>query len=214
MSTSISFRQIAKVYDTLVEQGLNSFDVQEHLLGKGILADIAEAIKLGKIPDRAKLRAFLKLFVDKFNLTVDYSKTYADLVDSGNYEVDQFIAPHVVWVGTKEVKEIGVELLNVGDTERTFSGVLYRMQIAGYRPATALELLTFGAKYPEVPRSAPVVSLYSTVQIVEGDYPVHLALDYRSGKRCLVRYWRTESKKAPGEQWLGMCEFLMVKKIQ
>ena len=59
MSTSISFPQVTKIVDTLGEKGVTSELVQDDLLGKGRLADLAEAAVRGTIPDRETFRKLL-----------------------------------------------------------------------------------------------------------------------------------------------------------
>lgn len=50
MSTSFSFPQITKLVDTLTEQGVTPDLLQDHLLGEGIIANVAQAVVAGTMP--------------------------------------------------------------------------------------------------------------------------------------------------------------------
>ena len=51
MSTSNpSFPQMSKVFDTFIEKGVTTELLQDDLLGRAILADVAEATVAGTIP--------------------------------------------------------------------------------------------------------------------------------------------------------------------
>ncbi|QQR78946.1 MAG: hypothetical protein IPJ68_01590 [Candidatus Moraniibacteriota bacterium] len=61
MCTSISFPQVTKIHDTLVQKGVTPEVFQERLLGEGRIADVAEACVAGTIPPRDEFRKFLGL---------------------------------------------------------------------------------------------------------------------------------------------------------
>jgi len=86
MSTSISFPQVTKIVDTLGEKGVTSELVQDDLLGKGRLADLAEAAVRGTIPDRETFRKLLGLLVATFRLIIDYTMSLADMITAGGYD--------------------------------------------------------------------------------------------------------------------------------
>ncbi|QQR78371.1 MAG: hypothetical protein IPJ68_04820 [Candidatus Moraniibacteriota bacterium] len=61
MCTSISFPQVTKLHDTLLQKGVTPELWQDKLLGEGRIADIAEACVAGTIPPRDEFRKLLGL---------------------------------------------------------------------------------------------------------------------------------------------------------
>ncbi|MGB4834167.1 MAG: hypothetical protein WBP40_04005 [Candidatus Moraniibacteriota bacterium] len=60
-TSTISFPQVTKLYDTLVQKGVTPEVFQERLLGEGRIADVAEACVAGTIPPRDEFRKLLGL---------------------------------------------------------------------------------------------------------------------------------------------------------
>ncbi|MFZ1654266.1 MAG: hypothetical protein WAT84_00315 [Candidatus Moraniibacteriota bacterium] len=60
-TSTISFPQVTKLYDTLVQKGVTPEVFQERLLGEGRIADVAEACVVGTIPSREEFRKLLGL---------------------------------------------------------------------------------------------------------------------------------------------------------
>lgn len=133
------------------------------LLESGILSDL-----LGTPPqtiDRAAFRNALAPMppiksMDPYRVTVDYSKSFKDMVDAGKYDV--------VWEGmdrySKEMEEanfIGVvEVFLVGfNHEIKTMEVLLEMGRLGLRPATLQELLALGATFPKLQLDFNILAL-------------------------------------------------------
>jgi hypothetical protein len=94
-----------------------------------------------------------------YMVTVDFSKSVEEMVDSGHYDL-----PHggvtskyfvVDGVGTIEVAVMLVYFRRKISTK----DVLYFFKEGGLRPANVAELLAFGAAYPEVQLEFPILCL-------------------------------------------------------
>lgn len=76
------------------------------------------------------------------------------------------------------------------DYEGNTDEAIQTMRSEGFQPATAFELLAFGATYPEVQRKFPIMAL-GTVYT-----------SYMDNSRCLCSY-NCSSKREPGQRGLG-----------
>ena len=102
--------------------------------------------------------------------------------------------------GEMNVEAVLVHLgRNASDKE-----VLAEMERESLRPATMVELLAFGAQYPETQREFPVVALGSVWTGPQGDRDVGY-LWGNPGSRQLGLYWR-------GDDWFADYRFLAVRK--
>ncbi len=202
MSTSISARQMTKVHDTLEEKGLDGELLQSDLLGKGILADIAEAVVRGTVPAREELRKFLGLLGVFFQLIVDYTMSLSDMVSAGQYD---WVNPEITEANFPKTRtgsiSLNAELLHFNRTISS-ENALKEMEKLGFRPATIEELLAFGAKYPELQRQFPIVALGSSC-VLGGDRRVPCLDEVGSG-RDLDLYWFEDV-------WYGRYRFLVVR---
>jgi len=159
MSTSISARQSAKIVDTLEEKGITGEIVQDELIGKGRLADLAEAVVRGTIPDREAFRKLLGLLPVIFHLIVNYTMSLADMIKVGGYD---WVNENIIEVNFPRNENRGkfkvdAELIHFGRNISSDSAVA-EMDKMGYRPATIEELLSFGVTNPEIQRQFPVVA--------------------------------------------------------
>lgn len=141
---------------------------------------------------------------DGFIVTVDYSKSLAEMVASGHYDWknSDIVAEHFPTT-QKGVNEVKLELVHL-DKNASTDEVLRYLDEHGYRPATLLELLAFGAKYPDEQKKYPVVALGSVWRSSGGDRYV-ACLDCYGAERHLSLSWC-------GDDWHGRCRFLAVRK--
>ena len=201
--TSISFPQMGKVHDTLVEKGATSEIVQNHLIGKGILADVVEATVSGTLPVREKPRELLGLGPLVLKIVMDYTMNFADMIKAGEYNWtnDNITEKRFKVVGEGK-KSVVVELIHfnrVMDSDK----VEKKFEKAGLRAGTIEELLAFGATFSETQRRFPIVALGSVAEI--GGYRHVACLRMVDDERYLDLCWW-------GDVWRGVCRFLAVRK--
>ena len=171
MSTSISFPQVTKIVDTLGEKGVTSELVQDDLLGKGRLADLAEAAVRGTIPDRETFRKLLGLLVATFRLIIDYTMSLADMITAGGYDwVNPNITEANFPIMMKGKFNLDAELFHFNRNISSEDAV-EEMRKTGCRGAMIEELLSFGAKNLELQRQFPIVALGSSC-VLRGDRQV------------------------------------------
>lgn len=208
MSTSISFDQMAKLHRTLVDKGLSSRDVQEYLLGQGILSDIAVAIKRGSIPDRATFRDFLRLNPDMFGILVDYRKSFSDLVEAGQYDFvdNEILGESIRWKSGNETVPVQVELYHFRNIQN-----FHQAHREGYRSANTQELLHFGAMYPEIQKERISVVIVDPTDEKADGQNIHFALDFVGGRRRFVRYDEDGVLPFMSSIDIKQCYFLLVK---
>lgn len=160
MSTSISFSQIAKGHNTLVEQGVTPEIWQKKFLEEGLLADVAEAVvKKTLSTDRKTLRRLFGL-VKVYKIIVGYHLSLREMIIAGKYD----------WIGdvynpdTDEITEesfpiagegmvaLEGELIKLANPQTRpvlyLGWVLTQLDRLCLRPAKIEELLVFGATYP------------------------------------------------------------------
>ncbi len=124
-----------------------------------------------------------------FRILVDYSLPLEDMIRAGNYD----------WVGSSIIQNfpsncdwgvhgVTAELFHFDRTMNSDEAIA-EMEEQGYRPATIVELLAFGAEHPELQREFPIFALGS----VSPSHP---------GPRC-VPYLSSASSK----RHLGLARF-------
>lgn len=202
MSTSFSFPQVSKVVDTLEEKGVTPEILQNSVLGKGLLADLAEAVVRGTVPEREAFRKFLGLLSVVYQLIVDYTMSLSGMVAAGKYDwVNENITDANFPKTTNNTVSVDVELLHFG---RNISSeiALSEMKKKGFRPATIWELLDFGAKYPEIQKQFPVIALGSFCVLNDNRHVPFLS--WNSSERHLNLDWFDSG-------WLVYCRFLVVR---
>jgi hypothetical protein len=210
MSTSISARQIGKVLDTIEEKGVTGELVQNELLGKGRLADLAEAIVRGTVPDRETLRKLLGLLAVAFRFIVDYTLSLSDMIKAGKYDwvngnITDANFPRTKGKGLavgQSAETIDAELIHFNRDISSDSAVA-EMDKMGYRPATIEELLAFGASNPDIQKQFPIVALGSSCVVHGSRRVVYLHGD--GSERALDLSWWDDD-------WRGDYQFLAVRK--
>ena len=93
-----------------------------------------------------------------FPLRVDYGRTIESLVAAGKYDwfhID--ISSELFATERKGLAEATIELLHF-ETRKPTEEVLQAITSHGLRPADIVEILTFGATYPEEQRKYPIVA--------------------------------------------------------
>lgn len=163
MSTSISFPQMRKLHDTLVEKGVTSQILQDRLIGDGIISDVAEAGVSGTIGNRDDLRKALGLAPLVLNIIVDYSMTFDRMVSSGGYDVvDKGITQKHFPMSGKGIGKYECKLFHFNcNISSGKAEEMIRKEDRGNQwvPATIEHLLAFGAAFPELQRTFPIVGL-------------------------------------------------------
>lgn len=135
-------------------------------------------------------------------LTVNYDRSIADSVKSGNYDlVDNNITNQNSSSIETGAKGLDMALFHF---KRGFSSnsAISEMAKVGYRPATMKELLAFGEKNPELQRKFPIVELGSVTWL--GDRPHVGCLFSDVSKRSLNLFYL-------GYGWYDIFHFLAVR---
>jgi len=119
---------------------------------------------------------------DKFKVVVDYSRSLAEMIQSGKYE---WVKPditdkHFPIQGQGQV-ELDIELVHYGKFMQS-DEIIQDLDNRGLRPATLPELLAFGVKYPEKQREFPIVALGSLWRAWDGFHYVAYLYDSGSGR--------------------------------
>lgn len=136
-------------------------------------------------------------------ITVDYTRTLKQMIVAGCYDWtnEDITAGHFPISGTGKVT-VGLELVHLDRIVST-SEVLCALEERGLRPATLVELLAFGEKYPEEQRKYPIVALGSAWQSPRGRHVPYLHRG--DAKRDLDLAWNDRD-------WGGVFRFLAVRK--
>ncbi len=96
-----------------------------------------------------------------YPITVNYNLTVEQMVESGGYDhVDSDITESHFSSRKKGTTNVVVSLFYFGRPMET-DEVLRELDILGFRPADAQELLAFGARYPKLQQEFPVAELGS-----------------------------------------------------
>ncbi len=137
-------------------------------------------------------------------LSVNYKTKLSALIKQGNYDyVNSEITDENFPTDKKGKTELEVELFDL-DTRKSTDAVLALMDKAGLRPATMVELLSFGAQYPDEQRRYPIVALGSVWTDRDG-YRYVGYLWGHPGYRHLYLYWLDLD-------WPAYYRFLAVRK--
>lgn len=135
-----------------------------------------------------------------YSITVDYSKTLAEMIRSGNYRWRDHA------INNKHFQNklsLNVKLIHY-DKIMKLDAVIRNLKIRGLRPATLPELLAFGVKYPEKQRRFRIVALGSTWKDSNGWRLVPSLDSDDFGRGLSLGFW--------SDLWGRGCYFLVVKK--
>lgn len=139
-----------------------------------------------------------------YHVVVDYSQSLADMIAACHcYWVnDDITQNHFPILGEGKIENylVLVHLNRFASTEE----VLKELDGRGLRAVTIVELLAFGAKFPDKQREFPIISLGSVWQRQDGHRLVAY-LHERSSMRGLYLYDFED-------HWHGCCRFLALRK--
>lgn len=95
---------------------------------------------------------------ESFTLIVDYTKTLEKMIAAGKYDLKNkdFNAKH--FSITKAETEVTCKLFHFNYCISSTDAII-EMDKVGYRPANQAELLSLGAKHPELQREFPIEAL-------------------------------------------------------
>lgn len=140
------------------------------------------------------------------SVRVDYNQSLTEMIKAGNYDICESpctLTPEMFRVQGKGVHEVELVLVNL-DKRVTSANVMAEIKKQGLRPADVAELLTFGAKYPDVQKDFQIVELGSVWASPHGDCVLGLDSIWGGLRRCwrrlmLCQYWPV---------WSADCWFL------
>lgn len=139
-----------------------------------------------------------------FNFVVNFALSLSDMIKAGAYD---WVNPDITEVNFPKTGEgevsVSAELVHL-DRYVSSDDAVAEMDRLGFRQATIHELLSFGAKNPDVQREFPVVAALGSSCEVDGIR--HMAfLDRDGSRRHLDLSWWNDG-------WHGRCRFLGVRK--
>lgn len=146
---------------------------------------------------------------DQYMVTVDYTKSLADMIDAGNYDgINSQILEQDFPIQQTDIENSNTKLflvhLNRVVTEKD---VLDHMDKMGLRPARIEELLALGQKYPDLQRQFPIAAFGS----------IHVGPDGHHGVPCLYKGGSTRNLDLwwiipPDDRWHETFRFVAVSK--
>lgn len=138
-----------------------------------------------------------------FLATLVSERTLKDAINAGKYDwTDDNITEKNFPTNKESFGTKDMSLFHFNKDISSENEVL-KMDEAGYRPATLMELLVIGEKYPEIQREFPVVALGSSVKFCGVLLVPVLWLD-SDGRSLGLDCWHFD--------WLSRCRFLAVRK--
>lgn len=146
---------------------------------------------------------------DEITLTIDYTKTIERAITDGNYDwKNGDITAKNFPISSKMIGkkvEITTKLFHF-NRDINSEDATSKMDKAGYRPATLMELLVLGFLFPELQRQFPIVALGSVWRRAWDDRGVpDLSVSGSKRKRKLSLIWL-------GSDWGADYRFLGVRK--
>lgn len=174
---------------------------------------VLELAKQRDIIDQELIRLFTepqpitepKKSTNSFIITVDYSLLIEEMIEAGKYDWknDNITAenfPHDSTLGEVEIEAEYVHYnRNMG-----YDAVIDDLNARGMRPATMVELLVFGAAFPDEQRKFPIVALGSVCEDRGGGR--YVGCLYRSGSERDLNFHYVAS------DWGAYYRFLAVRK--
>lgn len=145
---------------------------------------------------------------DTYPVVVDYSKSFAEMVEDGKYDSrDEYgvTGKHFPMTGSGKAK-IALHLVHLNYLATSSGEVIAEMDKRGLRSATLPELLAFGAKYPDMQRQFPIAILGPALWMYPFSGDRYIAeLNEYNGRRDL-------SLSVYGLDWCYRYRFLAVSK--
>ncbi len=206
-----TFEQASHLLQLVIDRQL-SLEKLQLVYDSGLLSDLLEVKDATKV-DREEYRKVIGLpplvpppsITEYAEMEVNYTRTRDQMIAAGSYDwTNSDIAKY--WPEMKDEKR-GKEMVKPVtfhfNRDISSEAAIAEMDKAGYRPATAVEILAFGENNPKVQLEFPVVAL-GFVAIVSDDRRV-VFLDRLGSKRRLGLAWF-------GDGWVGLFRFLAVRK--
>jgi hypothetical protein len=193
-SAGTVFELVRKLSDEVNGLGGSDDDLRQIISGDGVARQIAELLVT-----RSELRAF--------DLSVDYSRSLAEVVAAGNYSYannniteENFPTDKGDSAAVQVVEAILLPLDRLTESD----DVLGELERMGLRPGTMFELAHFGEQHPDIQRQFPVVALGS---VWAGP----------GGGRRVGYLWEDDVSRRLGLSWFGgrwgaVCRFLAFRK--
>lgn len=176
----------------LEQQGLSSDGYRK--LHDGYLADLAQAVKAGTLPDRQTFRAMLKLnavMPEAFRLTVNYGQPLAAMIAAGKYDRknDDITAKRspLTGEGLVEVEACLFHFDRSISSEDAVKAIETADKQNPWTPGQIEHVLSFGTFFPEEQHKYPVVGLGSVVKI--------------NGNRNVPELWKNDAKRKLDLNW-------------
>jgi hypothetical protein len=124
-----------------------------------------------------------------YELVVNYALSLVDMIKAGAYDSVNENITEANFPKTGEVEiPVGAELIHL-DKYVSSDDAVIKMDRLGFRPATIHELLSFGAKNPDVQREFPVVALGSSCKVDGRRHVAFLYGDCSERGLSLFLYW-------------------------
>ncbi|MDD4994971.1 MAG: hypothetical protein PHW53_00650 [Patescibacteria group bacterium] len=186
------YEMLKKLIDAVLAKGGGDEDLRRILNEPELVESMASLI----------VRKTVAAVADSFSVTVDYSKSLAEMIAVGDYDFvnSDITAEHFPISGKGKVLRKLV-LVHLG-REATTDEALVEMKLRGLKPADIEGILAFGAAYPDEQRKFPIVGLGSSWVSADG-YRRFPYLGGSDGGRELDLDWGWG-----GIRWYGPCRFL------
>jgi hypothetical protein len=186
----IAFEIFKAIADAVIAIGGTDDDLRCVVSERGLANRIAEVIMAG--------RAVIEI------LEVNYDLAFEAMVAAGHYD---YRNPNITAeyfpnqaTGVRRYKPVLVSLGRNASTKEA----LAEIQGMGLIPASAAELLAYGAKHPEEQRKYPIIALGQAGRF--SDYSCFPSLGRNGGGRRLTPAFGCSD-------WLGHCRFLALHEV-
>lgn len=187
-SDFLIFKAIA---DAVISRGGGDDDLRRIVIEKGLAGKIADVIMAGR------------LAVD-FIIEVVYGLVFEAMVAAGHYDYrnSDITEAHFPTLkrGTTKFEAVLVHLARSASTKEDLAEIERR----GLIPASAAELLAFGAKYPDEQREYPIVAIGQSWRNLGHSFFPCLCFDGRERRLTLLH---------DGRGWSDFCRFLALREI-
>jgi hypothetical protein len=138
-----------------------------------------------------KLGYLLSSEAETYYFDVDYSKNIKEMISQGNYDWQNDDINNFSFKKTENTNKIVKVAAKVLPFKGKVDEETKNMESKGFHPATAFELLAFGATHSEVQRKFPIMALGTISKMLY------------SNSICLCLY-NCDSKRKPGQRGLGV----------
>lgn len=187
-----SFQVFKALADAVLAAGGSDDDLRLLEKDEGLRQKVVEIIVEAGQAARQTAEQASRHVKGTFNLIVDYSQSFADMIAAGKYDWvnPDITADHFPITGTGK-QEVRVELLHFNHYFNNGDEVLAEIDKLGYRPyrpAKIKELLALGAVQPELQRQFPIAALGSIWRDA-GGFRGFACLDRDGTNRGLDLYW-------------------------